>query len=82
MTSATKYFILTKLDESIARQLGLELQKVSIWNRIMIQSGHYKGIKVGINSVYEKRQVGSIIAILIEKQKNLKCDTLANTVTV
>lgn len=79
MIRATRYFVLglNKLTEQQGRMLALELTSHKIWNCLLIQSGKYKGLKFGVNSLQEAKVVKGLIVVVRERTKTLK--SVANT---
>jgi len=79
---ATKYFVLSpeRLNESIAKALGIHLTRENIWHCLLYQTGKYRGLKFGINSRQQALLVNDLIGLVIEQQKLLKQDqTLVKT---
>jgi len=76
---ATKYFVLSpeRLNETIGRALATELNRENIWNCIIVQSGKYRGLKFGVNSLQEAKVVKGLMVVIKERTKTLK--SVANT---
>ena len=85
MTSSTKYFTYSPADvpEHIATLIQSVLTKDSIFNQRQVQSGKYRGFKIGINSASEMRRFKYVLAkalVYVEKNKVLKADADRETV--
>lgn len=79
---ATKYFVLSpeRLNQDLAKLLGIELTRENIWHCLLYQTGKYRGLKFGINSRQEALLVNDLIGLVIERHKVLKQDqTLINS---
>lgn len=79
---ATKYFVLSpeRLNQDLAKLLGIELTRENIWHCLLYQTGKYRGLKFGINSRQEALLVNDLIGLAIERHKVLKQDqTLINS---
>lgn len=79
---ATKYFVLSpeRLNQDLAKLLGIELTRENIWHCLLYQTGKYRGLKFGINSRQEALLVNDLIGLIIERHKVLKQDqTLINS---
>lgn len=79
---ATKYFVLSpeRLNQDLAKLLGIELTRENIWHCLLYQTGKYRGLKFGINSRQQALLVNDLIGLIIERHKVLKQDqTLINS---
>lgn len=79
---ATKYFVLSpeRLNQDLAKLLGIELTRENIWHCLLYQTGKYRGLKFGINSRQQALLVNDLIGLVIERHKVLKQDqTLINS---